>query len=63
MSTPDDAYEREFSPRVVLAVGIALLLITGLVVGGGVAYLLWASPDEAEPAVDGCTRYGAWTSR
>jgi hypothetical protein len=57
MSTPDDAYEREFSPRVVLAVGIALLLITGLVVGGGVAYLLWATPDEAEPAVDGCTRY------
>lgn len=56
MSTANE-YERELPPRVLLAVGIALILITGLVVGGGVAYLLWASPDEAEPASDGCTRY------
>jgi hypothetical protein len=56
MSSADE-YEREFSPRVLLAVGIVLLLLTGLVIGGGVAYLLWASPDETEPVADGCPRY------
>lgn len=56
MSSADE-YEREFSPRVLLAVGVVVLLLTGLVVGGGVAYLLWASPDETEPASDGCSRY------
>jgi hypothetical protein len=56
MSSADE-YGREFSPRVLLAVGIVLLLLTGLVIGGGVAYLLWASPDETEPVDDGCARY------
>ena len=56
MSTADE-YDRDLPPRVLLAVGIVLLLLTGLVIGGGVAYLLWASPDETEQASDGCTRY------
>lgn len=56
MSTADDD-DRDLPPRVLLAVAIAFLLLTGLVVGGAVSYLLWASPDEAEPAGDGCRRY------
>jgi Mg-chelatase subunit ChlD len=56
MSTADE-YDRQLPPRVLLAVGIALLLLTGLVVGGGVSYLLWAAPDEAEPSGDGCARH------
>lgn len=52
-----DEYEREFSPRVLLVIGIVVVLLTGLLVGGGVAYLLWASPDGSEPAGDGCSRY------
>jgi Mg-chelatase subunit ChlD len=53
--SPADEYDRELPPRVLLVVGIALLLLTGLVVGGGVSYLLWASPDRTEAAGDGCT--------
>jgi Mg-chelatase subunit ChlD len=54
--SPADEYGRELPPRLLLAVGIALLLVTGLVVGGGVSYLLWATPDETEAADDGCAR-------
>lgn len=56
MSTADE-YDRELPPRVLMGIGIALLLITGLVLGGGVSYLLWATPDETEPTSDGCARY------
>lgn len=54
-----DEYEREFSPRVLLVIGIVVVLLTGLLVGGGVAYVLWWSPGGSEPAGDGCARYGS----